>query len=92
MIRDIEGLAKLHSKIQIKLAYLFIDIIETISCIIFIIMFLIRLHPHAVGRQPAGHNGACTASDNALCEGSSHVRLNPLFNTVCRRPVPVKLA
>ena len=56
-------------------------------------MLLIRLHARAVGRQPAGHDGACTASDNALCEGSilSHARLNPLFNTGCRRPVPVKL-
>ena len=53
MIRVIEGLAKLHSKLKIKFAYLFyfIDIIETISSIIFIIMFLIRLHAHAVGRQ-----------------------------------------
>ena len=66
--------------------------LETISCIIFIIMFLIRLHARAVGKQPAGHNGACTASDNSLCEGSSHARLNPLFNIGCRRPVPVKLA
>ena len=55
-------------------------------------MFLIILHACAVSQQLAGHDGACTASDNALCEGSSHVRLNPLFNTVCRRPVPVKLA
>ena len=30
-------------------------------------MFLIRLHAHAVGQKPAGHDGACTASDIMSC-------------------------
>ena len=77
MIRVIEGLAK-HSKLHTCMPIYFVDIIETISCIIFIIMFLIRLHARAVGQRPADHDGTYTilyTGNNALCEGSGHARL-----------------